>query len=577
MYTHLALECLMVNLQPRLFPMNSPRSQLSQPPPPSPPLPPPPPPQTSDSGRPASTSTSGRTSSTTSNCRVHGASYITVNTDREVPEASEPFEKTPTPRTRQRSLSKEEDEIVLKADRLKARQHKVSSVKPEVDSERPRHLPKHQVLLRKPGNLFIAQLYFLFHLALTICLLRANDSTKRGNKVYLHEAVLYYYSYLLGVSILFIFLIRCCKTDYSRSQALESRNTAVLLGSIALGLIQLISIGLDFAQCVHDNFIFLPILQFMYVFLLMHFVLTQARRGPKLGFSNIAVAHLLTTQVSLWVINFDPNYGACGYSDGLHVNGSKFALEVAEKKSFPFANLLLPVIHHYQLLTIFILIGMWFMNNDLKLTAYSGSNFKDTFGYNYFNKRASIKGFFLGLLVISATIIVLILQDNTMSLTTHTAIQGLSAIVSMIGLILRGKKMRPIYKSPVTNLPKPNEGQLIIFVTILATFYCAILMIMSNLLARNMNMTAICDGLVMVIHITFQTYLLRSADREKNNGIREIFAFLILANFSLWLLEVSQVALKASHLGPTDILILPPLLMSLNRFYSALVFMQYWK
>lgn len=203
----------------------------------------------------------------------------------------------------------------------------------------------------------------------------------------------------------------------------------MLLGSIALGLIQLIAIGLDFAKCADKFFLFLPVLQFVFVFLLMHFILTQARHGPKLGFSNIAVAHLLTTQVSLWIINFDPNYGPCGYSTGhIHlpaVNKSAL-LDAVAKNSFSFTDLLVPLIHHYQMLTIFILITMWFMNNDLKLAtsrSISGSSYDDSFGYNFFKKKASIKGFFLGLLIVSASIIVLILQDNMLSLITHTTIQ----------------------------------------------------------------------------------------------------------------------------------------------------------
>ena len=151
----------------------------------------------------------------------------------------------------------------------------------------------------------------------------------------------------------------------------------------------------------------------------------------------------------------------------------------------------------------------------------------------------------------------------------------------MSGLILRGKKTKKStgYKSPIVahTMPNSRENHLIIFITILATYYCAILMIISNLMARHVNITDIFDGVVMIIHITFQTFLLRSCDREKINRTREIFAFLILANFGLWLLEVSKVATKAAHLGATDILLLPPLLMSLNRFYSALVFIQFWK
>lgn len=204
----------------------------------------------------------------------------------------------------------------------------------------------------------------------------------------------------------------------------------MLLGSIALGLIQLISIGLDFAQCVHkySSFIFLPILQFIFVFLLMHFVLTQARHGPTLGFSNIAVAHLLATQVSLWIINFDPNYGQCGYADKIsNATVKKVPVFDLSHRTFPFADLLVPLIHHYQLLTIFILTAMWFMNNDLKLASavrsICGGGYDDAFNYNFFKRSNSIRGFFLGLPVITVAIIVLVLQDNFLSLISHTAIQ----------------------------------------------------------------------------------------------------------------------------------------------------------
>lgn len=145
----------------------------------------------------------------------------------------------------------------------------------------------------------------------------------------------------------------------------------------------------------------------------------------------------------------------------------------------------------------------------------------------------------------------------------------------MTGLILRGKKLTTAYR-PSARMSSHSETQIIIFVTLLATYYCAICMIMSNLISRVVNITAILDGTVMIIHITFQTFLLRSADR-KIGKMREIFAFLILANFSLWMLEVTQVTTKIEQFGPSDILLLPPLLMSLNRFYSALVFIQFWK
>ena len=189
---------------------------------------------------------------------------------------------------------------------------------------------------------------------------------------------------------------------------------------MSLGLVQLISIGLDFAQCVHKHFIFVPILQFCFNFLLMHFVLTQARTGQQLGFSNLIIAHLVVTQMALWLANFDSNYGPCGYSTHFSYSSSANATG-AGNPVYPFAGLLVPVIHHFQLLTIFILVLVWFANNDVKSVLISSE--AQNIGYHFFKKKASIKGFFLGLLMIAASIVVLVLQDTYLSLVTHTTLQ----------------------------------------------------------------------------------------------------------------------------------------------------------
>lgn len=197
---------------------------------------------------------------------------------------------------------------------------------------------------------------------------------------------------------------------------------------MSLGLVQLISIGLDFAQCVHKYFIFLPILQFCFNFLLMHFILSQARSGQQLGFSNLTIAHILVTQMALWLANFDSNYGPCGYSSSLLSNSISSSAsfggngtEGAESPVYPFSGLLVPVIHHFQLLTIFILLLIWFANNDIN-SLLTPSESQNT-GYHFFKRKASIKGFFLGLLMIAASIVVLVLQDTYLSLVTHTSLQ----------------------------------------------------------------------------------------------------------------------------------------------------------
>jgi hypothetical protein len=265
-------------------------------------------------------------------------------------------------------------------------------------------------------------------------------------------------------------------------QCLAGKETAMFVGSVLLGFIHLIGIGLEFAYCSHREFIFLPILQFGFVFLIMHFAFSQSRNGCKLGFSNIALSHLLVTQITLWLVHFDRNYGSCGYShqhssltsfsslsltmptndSGAsvhshettnthpHVILSKYQTDSSSSSSsqqqqplaamvpsaaitaaaaasgYPFSGILVPVIHHYQLLTITILSTIWLANNhadsfDPAFNLLTGfSNADSEFGYQYFKKKASIKGFFVGLLMTSGTIVVLVLKDHQLSLITHT-------------------------------------------------------------------------------------------------------------------------------------------------------------
>ncbi|RWS01864.1 hypothetical protein B4U79_10245, partial [Dinothrombium tinctorium] len=240
---------------------------------------------------------------------------------------------------------------------------------------------------KRPKYRYFSQLYFLFHMATTLCLIR------------------------------------------------YSENVSIVYGSIALGLIQLITIGLDFAECVQSQFMFLSILQFCFVFLLMHFILSQCKSGgPKYGFNNIAVAHLLITQASLWIVNFDAEFGLCGYrnyvSNKSSNNTFSMALELKIKRehSLPstFADMLLPIIHHFQILIIFLLLTIWINCNERKsLYALRSSSAETTNNpiYKSSVEPVSVKGFFLGLLVVSAALIVLLHGDNEILLITHISIQ----------------------------------------------------------------------------------------------------------------------------------------------------------
>ena len=98
--------------------------------------------------------------------------------------------------------------------------------------------------------------------------------------------------------------------------------------------------------------------------------------------------------------------------------------------SLPFYAFLRPVVHHYQVLTIIVIACIWLMNNNLSdIESYSFMSGKtsffadDDFSYHFMKRKASVKGFFLGLLMTTGAIIVIFLQDLHLSLICHTALQ----------------------------------------------------------------------------------------------------------------------------------------------------------
>lgn len=299
----------------------------------------------------------------------------------------------------------------------------------------------------------------------------------------------------------------------------------MLFGCIALGIIQLIALGLDLTQCLDSELLFLPALQFAFVFLLMHFVLLQARQSSRYFYNNIALAHLLATQLSIWLAHYQPNQHSCGYLRGWaggrpqgsqpfgnqshgslstgtqsgsflrrmldtavgltipveavqnvtntagtganhtsSINGSSISLpsssptnaslgsaaasvaqltasSASSASTGNFGDLLPPVMQHYQLLIIFILLAVWTNNNRLRpnylrarlcepepSTAsclaeaeFSSTGFLRAVGGG--GRLQSLKGFFLGMLIISITIVVLVLGDDYVTILTHSSIQ----------------------------------------------------------------------------------------------------------------------------------------------------------
>ena len=154
------------------------------------------------------------------------------------------------------------------------------------------------------------------------------------------------------------------------------------------------------------------------------------------------------------------------------------------------------VMQHYQLLAIFILITIWVDNNrvrqnylrprlgesgDANVTCLADVEFANAGFLVNAGRLHALKGFFLGMLIISITIIVLVLGDDYTTLLTHSSIQGICAVVSFVALLLRGRKRKGLHKLPVKYYD-PNHFHLFVISSLVCAYFCALCAVLLNLM-----------------------------------------------------------------------------------------------
>ncbi len=139
--------------------------------------------------------------------------------------------------------------------------------------------------------------------------------------------------------------------------------------------------------------------------------------------------------------------------------------------------------------------------------------------------------------------------------------------------MIRRKKKYLNYKYQINSL----NYHFIIYVTLFAAYISGLTDILIYLKTKHLNIGMIFNGLLLIVQISLQTFLMRTQGR-KFVKMSQVSALLVLSNLSLWILEISELANIITKVNVlTNFSAMLSLFVSLNRFYSSLVFFQFWK
>lgn len=167
----------------------------------------------------------------------------------------------------------------------------------------------------------------------------------------------------------------------------------------------------------------------------------QIIHSDYIGLRNIAIAHLLATQLSLWILSLSTDVyhheKLCNYT--FDVRRFKLITNSTNNSTTRNGSLVLPdepslvsstswdsfavfksvlhlLTHQFKLLTIFILITMWFTNNQSKINfiraKLSDEEVIRASNLNPDKKRFLLKGFAVGLLFLVLAIVTVLFPDN---------------------------------------------------------------------------------------------------------------------------------------------------------------------
>lgn len=141
------------------------------------------------------------------------------------------------------------------------------------------------------------------------------------------------------------------------------------------------------------------------------------------------ISHLLSTQISLWLFSFYYRPDICSFIDSEECDS--FGTDDRLRDSLLpriVSNLMITIIQNYKLLSIFILITIWFTNNQSKISFIRAKLFDEEALKTAFlsTKSSAMKGFLIGFTVFLVSICVILLEDKEIFRITHIIVQVLS-------------------------------------------------------------------------------------------------------------------------------------------------------
>lgn len=183
---------------------------------------------------------------------------------------------------------------------------------------------------------------------------------------------------------------------------------------------------------------------------------------------------------------------------------------------------------------------------------------------------------FFGLLVVSGSLIVILLDVSLLSMLSQCLTQLIAILVCLLGLVLIWRASAPPERRADAPELEPSHRQCFHYLFLLAAYFCGISIALNlgrqhsagqlfsqqviHFLQRQLAEQPSADeqplatanylllfhsllaikGLLLILQVTLQTLLIHSSCQRATRELRQIYTFLMFANLSLWAMEICE-------------------------------------